>query len=36
MDVLGLMIFGGLILLTIAAGISILYDHYKKKKDLPN
>jgi hypothetical protein len=36
MDVLGLMIFGGLILLTIAAGISMLYDKYKKKKDLPN
>jgi hypothetical protein len=32
MDVLGLMIFGGLILLTIAAGMSILYDHYKKKE----
>jgi len=36
MDIVGLMIFGGLLLLTIAAGISIIYDYYKKKKDLPD
>jgi hypothetical protein len=35
MDIIGLMIFGGLLLLTIAAGISMLYDHYTKNKDLP-
>jgi hypothetical protein len=36
MDIWGLLIFGSLILLTITAGASSLYDHYKKKKDLPN
>ena len=35
MDIVGLLIFGGLALLSIAAGISALYDYYKNKKDLP-
>jgi hypothetical protein len=35
MDLPGLLIFGSLILLTIAAGVSTLYDYYIKKKDSP-